>query len=169
MNRFSFVSPRVLRVLGVLVLGGVLSGVLGCGQHFDLEAPDDFAELTSGGGSATRHAYRATSADGAILAVREVDNTQHASRAFWAQAVRNRLRRAGGYALLSEQTVRSADGTEGQQLRFGRDEGASPYEYWVTLFVTHERVFVVEAGGRREPFEAQRAAIEQAIATLRLR
>lgn len=141
----------------------------GCGHHFEIQAPDDFAELDASAQERRGFAYRATSADGAVLGVREVDNTGHASRDFWVQAIRNRVRRAGGYALVSEASVRSADGTEGHQLRFGRDEGSEPYDYWITLFVTHDHVMVVEAGGRHEPFEAQREDLERAIGSIRLR
>ena len=44
--------------------------------------------------------------------------------------------------------MRSADGTAGHQFRFGRDEGQHPYDYWITVFVTADRLFLVEAGDR---------------------
>jgi hypothetical protein len=153
------------RLLGALLL----ASLAGCGHHFELQSPADFAELDPDAQARRGFAQRAVSADGVVVAVREVDNDRHASRAFWLDAVRNRVRRSGGYALLSESSVRSADGAEGHQLRFGRDEGQRPYDYWVTLFVTESHVFVIEAGGRREHFEARRAAVEQTIASFRLR
>ena len=154
-------------VLVVLSLG--LAALAGCGHHFELRSPDDFVELEPAQQERMGFAYRATSADGAVIAVREVGNDRHASREFWVEAVRNRVRRSGGYALLSESAVRSADGAEGHQMRFGRDESQRPYDYWVTLFVTHDHVFVLEAGGRREHFEEERESIERAIASFRLR
>ncbi|MBX7191383.1 MAG: serine/threonine protein kinase [Sandaracinaceae bacterium] len=151
----------------VFTLAAALA-LAGCGHHFQIHTPDRFVELEPGAQERMGFAYRATSANGAVLAVREIDNDRHASAEFWVEAVRNRVRRAGGYALLSESEVRSADGRTGHQMRFGRDEGQHPYAYWVTLFVTPDRIFVVEAGGRREPFEAEQASIEQAIGALRL-
>lgn len=156
---------RAILVSLVLALGAALSG---CGHHFELHAPARFVELDPDVQARMGFAYRATSANGAVIAVREVDNDRHAGADFWVEAVRNRVRRAGGYALLSESDVRSADGTPGHQMRFGRDEQQRPYDYWITLFVTNDRIFVVEAGGRREHFETERASIEEAIGALRL-
>ncbi len=158
-----------MRIALLLSIASGLGSLAGCGHHFELHSPADFVELDPDRQARMGFAYRATSADGAVLAVREVDNDRHASREFWVEAVRNRVRRSGGYALLSESAVRSADGSEGHQMRFGRDESQRPYDYWVTLFVTHDHVFVVEAGGRREHFEQERADIEAAIASFRLR
>ena len=146
-----------------------LSALAGCGHHFELRSPTDFVELDPDAQARRGYALRATSADGVVVAVREVDNDRHGSRDFWVDAVRNRIRRSGGYALLSESAVRSADGAEGHQMRFGRDEGQRPYDYWVTLFVTNDHVFVIEAGGRRDHFEEERADVESAIASFRLR
>lgn len=159
-----------MRSLGsTFAISLLLAALSGCGHHFELRSPDDFVELDPGAQARRGFAQRAASADGVVIAVREVENDRHASRAFWIDAVRNRVRRSGGYALLSESAVRSADGAEGHQLRFGRDEGQRPYDYWVTLFVTESHVFVIEAGGRREHFETERADVEQAIASFRLR
>ncbi len=158
---------RALILLLALVLSGVIGGC--AGRHFRLEASDAFVELDPAQQSREGFAYRATTANGAVIGVREVDNDRHASADFWVEAVRNRIRRAGGYALLSESDVRSADGTAGHQMRFGRDESQHPYDYWITVFVTHDRIYVVEAGGRREHFEPAREAVERAIGSLQLR
>lgn len=112
---------------------------------------------------------RATTADGVVIGVREIQNPRHGSGDFWVDAIRNRLRRDAGYALTSEADLRAASGHAGHQLRFGHDESSRPYVYWVTVFVTPDRVFVVEAGGRREHFEAAQARVESAISTFRVR
>jgi hypothetical protein len=156
-----------LRPLIQIVLLGLL-GTAGCGHHFELRAPERFVELEPGMQERMGFAYRATTANGAVIGVREIDNDRHASAEFWVEAIRNRVRRAGGYALVSESDVRSADGTAGHQLRFGRDEGRHPYDYWITVFVTHDRLFLIEAGGRRDHFETERESIERAITAIHL-
>lgn len=152
---------HVLLVLSLAVLGG-------CGHHFELAAPDDFVALQEDEQARRGYAMRATSADGVVIAVREIANDRHGSREFWVQAIRNRLRRAGGYALLEESDVRAATGETGYQMRFGRDESGRPYAYWLTVFVDDERITLVEAGGRRDTFDEQTASIESAIARVRL-
>lgn len=142
----------------------------GCaGRHFDLETPDDFVELDADAQQRRGYQLRATSADGVVIAVREIDDAREGSREFWVQAIRNRLRRAGGYALLEEEDVRVASGDTGHQMRFGRDESARPYAYWVTVLVRDDRITIVEAGGRRETFDAQAEVIRRTIAGIRLR
>ena len=136
---------------------------VGCGNHFAITAPTNFATLRE----ADRNGYqmRATTADGVVIGVREIENDTHANQAFWATAIRNRLERAGGYALVSESEVRTTQGDTGLQLRFGRDENNVTYDYWLTLFVTNDRIYIVEAGGRRTRFEAERPNVEASIAT----
>jgi hypothetical protein len=155
--------------LFALALSSALPLAGGCGHHFELQAPDDFVELAQGDEARRGYALRATTADGVVIAVREIDNERHGTRDFWVAAIRNRLRREGGYALLEEREVRAASGDAGRQLRLGRDESGRPYAYWVTVFVRRDRITVVEAGGRRDTFDAQSAALERTIAGLRIR
>lgn len=156
-----------LRAAVIVIVLGACSGC--AARHFELETPDDFVELDEGAQARRGYALRATSADGIVIGVREIDDAREGSRAFWVHAIRNRLRRAGGYALLEESEVRAASGDAGHQMRFGRDEGSHPYAYWVTVFVRDDRITVVEAGGRRETFDPQSDAVQRAILGIRLR
>ena len=83
--------------------------------------------------------------------------------------MRNTLRMHGGYALLEEVEVKAASNEAGKQLRFGRDEDGQTFLYWITLFVTPHRVYVIEAGGRKDRFEAAAAGVEAALASIRLK
>jgi len=74
------------------------------------------------------------------------------------------MRTLGGYALLDRRDVKSKSGADGIQLRFGHDEDGEPYLYWVTLFVTESRIFVLEAGGPKEEVQREEARIEWSIA-----
>lgn len=140
----------------------------GCGAGFTVDAPRDFVSLDDASSHYRGYALRATSADGVVMGVRALQNDRHGSSEFWVEAIRNRLRRDQGYALTSESEVHAATGETGHQMRFGHDDGGHPYVYWVTVFVTHERIFVVEAGGRRDRFEPATASVETALGTFRI-
>jgi len=138
----------------------------GC-RPFNLETPAAFIELEDQDDH--DYYYRSTTADGVVVAIQALPNKQRGSLSFWSEAVRNKLRDARGYALLEEEDVRAQGGMPGKQMRFGRDEAGHTFRYWVTVFVRHEgrspRVWVIEAGGEQEVFEARQAEIERLVAS----
>lgn len=145
----------------------LLSLLAGCGStHFELRSPDDFLVLSDE--RRGPYAFTATSADGIRLAVREESNEGHGSQAFWEQAVRNQLRFEGGYAIASEAPLRAASGHAGTLFRCGKDQHGRAYDYWLAVFTTDERVFVLEAGGPHAQFEPAAAEVEASFATFRI-
>ncbi|MBI2897263.1 MAG: serine/threonine protein kinase [Deltaproteobacteria bacterium] len=145
----------------------LLSLFAGCGRPFDVRTPRRFVELEE---EHSGYDYRATSADGVVLGVRAIDidpDKGEADVAFWAEAVGQRMRRIGGYALLEQVDVRGAGGRAGKQLRFGRDEGERPYRYWVTLFVDDDYLVLIEAGGAQEQFTRAERDVDRLIQSLR--
>lgn len=137
----------------------------GCGHHFEIEEPDDFVELED---DRAGYAFRATSAHGVVLAVREVDNESEGNLEFWVDAIKNRMRMNGGYELLEEKDVTAKSGQRGKQLRFGRDQHGVTFRYWLTIFVSKDRVHLIEAGGREELFDEAAPRVERAIANVRV-
>jgi hypothetical protein len=145
---------------------------VGCGRSFAIQTPPGFVELDE---EYSSYDYRATSADGLVLAVREIEHEPEGELSFWVKAVENRMRERGGNALLESVPTKSADGVAGMQLRFGLDvdsnpEGGGvgqPHLYWVALFVTPERIFLVEIGGTKELVTAQTQAIDAALRSFR--
>jgi hypothetical protein len=135
----------------------------GCGAHFDLQTPDDFVELED---EHSGYAMRVTTANGIVIAVREIDNDPEGNVAFWVEAIKNRLRMNGGYALVEEREVTAASGQKGTQLRFGRDQNGTPFTYWLTLFAGEDHLHIVEAGGRQELFEPAEERIAQTVASI---
>ena len=129
-----------LRLLSVFALSALFS--MGC-SSFVAATPPQFVELPD----SKEYDYRATSADGLVLAVRAIDNEPVGSLAFWSEVIERRLRDTEGYALLEKKDVSSLKGEAGSQLRFGRDVGGAPHLYNVTIFVTKKRIFLLEAGG----------------------
>lgn len=73
------------------------------------------------------------------------------------------MRELGGYALLEKKQVTNRAGLTGTQFRFGHDEGRTPHLYWVTLFVTDKRIFILEAGGTKPEMDRQAPQISWAI------
>lgn len=144
-----------------------LLALTGCAhEHFEAHTPDDFLELDTPGYGAFR--YRATSADGVRLAVREERNEGHGSQAFWEQAVRNQLRYEGGYAIQSESAIEAASGQHGMLFKCGKDQHGRTYDYWLAVFVTEERVFVIEAGALHAQFEPAQANVQTAFEALEI-
>jgi hypothetical protein len=149
----------VTTVLSRLLLAGLLAG---CAHGAKLDTPKGFANL---GKSGDAFSYRAASAKGVVLTTRTEDNDVEANTEFWAEALDAKLR-ARGYAAEPSRTVKTARGLEGTQLRYLATLNGREHRYWVTVFTTASKVYVVEAAGDKEPFDQQLAVVENAIGTL---
>lgn len=142
--------------------------LVACGPSFKATTPSGFVELDEPGYS--EYDYRATTADGLVLAAREIDNDPKGESAFWVRAIENQMRERGGYALLETKDVSSADGVAGKQLRFGHDEsGNQPHLYTITVFVTDSAICLLEAGGSKELMTKQAAQIDTFVRAFRTR
>lgn len=121
-----------------------------------------------------KYDQRATTADGLVLAGREIENDPEGDLAFWSHAIENQMRLRGGYALLDKKKVKSVGGHDGEALRFGHDEGNKPHLYTVAVFVTKGNfwgdgtIYLVEVGGPKELVERNQAAIDWAIQHVRV-
>jgi hypothetical protein len=131
---------------------GVSLLALACGRPFDVKTAPGFVELEQ---QNTGYDFRATTPEGVVMSMRveEAPSDKGADLDFWARAVTLQMRDVQGYALTDSRDVTSRDGTKGKQLRFGHDEGSKPYTYWVTVYVSQDRLFIVEAGGAQGLFE----------------
>lgn len=138
----------------------LLLGMLAAGCHgFEAKTPAEFVELESPG-----YDYRAASSDGVVIAARALKNSPKGTLTFYADVTRRKLREGDGYALVEEREVTARSGQRGTMLRFGRDHGGTPHTYVVTLFVTDDRIFVLEAGGAKADVDAHAAQIDASIA-----
>ncbi len=133
----------------------------GCSHGARLDTPAGFANL----GYRADFSYRATSARGVVLATRTEPNDVAANTDFYAEALDLRLRDSG-YVAEGTRTVRTAKGLSGTQLRYVTVRDGRPHRYWVTVFATKSKVYVVEAAGDKVPFDAAEATLERAISTL---
>ncbi len=153
--------PRLRRFLCALASLTLLVILSACGHSFEVKTPGGFVELEKD----RSHAYRATTADGLVIAVREIKHKPKGEMSFWERAIENTLRQRGGYALLEKRDVNTTSGLSGKELRFGHDEGQKPHEYVVTLFVTDSHIFVLEAGGTEELMQKHKPALDQYVAS----
>jgi hypothetical protein len=140
-----------------------VSLIAGCHASFTTSAPKGFVELEQHG----VYDFRATSADGVVLAVRELDNDPEAELDFWARAVENAMRQRGGYALLQRRNTAVAGGVPAQQLRFGHDEANRPHLYYATVVVAGSTLYLLEAGGSKPLVEQQAKQIDAFIQRFR--
>lgn len=133
-----------------------------CTHGARLETPSGFATLD--GSSA--YSYRATSAKGVVLATRTEPNDVKANTEFWAETLDAKLRDKGYVADGAMHNVKTAKGLEGTQLRYLTSKNGREHRYWVTVFATKSKVFVVEAAGDKEPFDKSVSAVDRAITSL---
>jgi len=130
---------------------------------FHVNTPNGFAELEDD----ERYDYRATNADGVVIAVRVVRNEPRASLEFWGRVVDERLRRQGYVPEGNPEPVRSANGLAGVMFRYGATVGGREHRYQVAVFVQNKKVFVLEAGGDREVFDPAAPAVARAMRSFR--
>jgi hypothetical protein len=146
----------------LLVLALALSASA-CG-HAHFTTPQNFATLSDG----PPYQQRATSPDGVVIAVRKVQVPARSSLKFWSEAISKRLEGSQGYAALGTRAIKAKTGHAGRLLQFGRDQNGHTFDYWVALFPVGTRLYLVEAGGRRDRFERARSEVERAIASLKI-
>lgn len=130
---------------------------------FHLDTPGGFAELSDD----AHYDYRATNADGVVLAVRVVRNEPAANLEFWGRVVDERLRRQGYVPASDPGPVQSANGVPGVMFRYGATVGGRAHRYQVAVFVRGRRVYVVEAGGDQEVFDPAAPAVARAFRSFR--
>jgi hypothetical protein len=134
---------------------------LGCGRPFTPATPPGFVDL--GDDRYPDDEYRATTADGLVLGIRAQKNEPEGDLGFWAKVVENRMREAGGYALLEKRDVKCRSGLAGVQLRFGHDEGRTPHLYYLTVFVDEDHVYLLEAGGTKDQVARHKEQIDWSV------
>ncbi|MFT3775565.1 MAG: hypothetical protein QM820_60225 [Minicystis sp.] len=145
------------------ILSAASLAAIGCGPSVTLQTPPGFAVLEK----QEEYVYRATSAEGVVIAVRAEKNEPKGNLDFWAEALNRQLRKSG-YAPDGDPTeVRTGTGLSGREMKYTREQGGRSYRFWVAVFVTADRVWIVEAGGDAERFkEKAQKGIQRAIESL---
>ncbi len=142
----------------------ILALLAACGPAFKATTPPSFVVIDN---KYDDYDYRATTADGLVIGIRELPHDPVGAESFWLEAIKNRIHDTGGYALAETVAVQSADGVKGTQLHFGHDEDeGKPYLYYLTLFVTPKKLVIVEIGGSKEQMTTRAAEVTQVISGL---
>jgi hypothetical protein len=151
----------VMKIASLVLSFSLLAAAAGCTHGARLATPTGFATLDSG----DVYSYRATSAKGVVLATRTEPNDVKANTEFWAETLDARLR-AKGYTAEGTRPVKTGKGLDGVQLRYTTTKDGRAHRYWVSVFATPAKVFVVEAAGDKEPFDKAEQTVAAAITTL---
>ena len=138
-----------------------------CARPFVATTPTGFLELNNQDN--TGFDYRATHPDGLVTSVRVIANKPRGTLAFWSRAIENQMRESHGYSLLAKRPMTSRDGTAGEQLQFGHDEGQKPHLYYLTLFADQDDIFILEQGGDKQLVERHASELDSAITTFSIR
>jgi len=147
----------------------LLSFASACGPSVGLTLPERFVTLTDDADvDRGRYEVRATTPDGVVVGVMSLEHKVDGSLAFWTEAITRRVRDQQGYALVSEADMTAGAGEAGHIMRFARDLDGHAYRYSIALFVTPDRIYVVEAGGRSAAYAELEEGIEGAIDQMRL-
>ncbi len=147
-----------LALLALLALGPAS----GCSRGFAITTPAGFAELDD----QDHYGYRATDAQGVVIAVRREKNKPYGDLSFWSGAVDAQLRRKGYKALKAVDV--SASGVKGKQIRYTVSRAGRDHSFWMTVFVTEDVVVTVEVGGDQEYFEKAEEHLSKAISSLQV-
>lgn len=138
---------------------------LGCGPSANVATPPGFAVLKD----QKEYVYRATSAEGVVLGIRAEKNDPFGNLDFWADALDRTLRRSGYVADGNAVPVRSASGLPGRIHKYTREQNGRANRFWIGVFVTEKRVWVVEAGGDADRFKGKlQDGIQRAIESVEL-
>lgn len=135
----------------------------GCTAGVQIDTPSGFAELDD----QESYGYRATNAEGVVLAVRREANEPAGDLGFWTGAVDAHLRRQG-YQAVDAVDVKTGSGISGKQIRYSILRSDREHAFWVTVFVTAEEVVTVEVGGDKAFFDQLEKSLSQAIQSLEL-
>lgn len=147
----------------IAVLAALAAGSAACGPGVNVQTPPGFAVLDK----QKEYVYRAMSADNVVLAVRAEKNDPFGPLEFWADALDRQLRTGGYAADGAGAPVRSAGGLSGRLQQYTRDHNGRAHRFWVAVFVTEARVWVVEAGGDADRFKDKKAdGVKKAIESM---
>lgn len=150
-------------VIASAILFAASAFAAGCGPHVTMQTPPGFAVLDK----QEEYLYRATSAEGVVVGVRVEKNEPKANLDFWADALDRQLRRTGYVPDGKPADVRAAGGLAGREIKYTREQSGRPYRFWLTVFVTDDRVWVVEAGGDADRFkERAQQGVQKAIESM---
>ncbi len=141
------------------MLGIAMALGTACGPTYRMDAPDDFVKYAKDHGK-----FAWTTADGVRVKARDVKNEPKAELPFWTDAAQRHLT-ARGYTKKSERCFTTRQGAPGCTLEWLAPRGNEDWVFAVTIFVTGDRVTLVEAVGPFARYVAVEAKLAKALQT----
>ncbi len=128
-----------------------------------LQTPDGYASRKQTGW----HDYKAISTEGAVIAMRVERNEdrERGTLAYWTEASRKQMTLSRGYEIQKEGEFVSGEG-KGHWMLFGHTYKGVDFLYLLGLVVDGRKIYVLEATGEKETFEADVPKVVQAFGTL---
>lgn len=127
-------------------------------RRVSVSAPEGFSAWRRKG------RFRAVSPDGVLVRARAARHKPRANLAFWREAVRERMVRAG-YAVQAEQDL-EVDGVGGALIELAAPLGTEDWSYLVAVFPRGGKVVLFEAAGEVSALDARRDDIMGALNSL---
>jgi hypothetical protein len=125
-----------------------------------IRLPRDFLELQDGEG------WQYVTGDDARVWVREFEDPQEASLAFWASAVEHDFTQRG-YDVVGKSDVHNADGMRGVLFECGANVRGERVGYLAALWVHTGWIQIVEFAARQGAYAERVEAVREALGTVR--
>ena len=135
----------------------LLALLAACGPHYQMDAPDGFVKYTKDHGK-----FAWITADGVRVKARDVVNEPKAELPFWTDATQRHMT-ARGYTKKSEKCFTTRAGAKGCTLEWLAPRGNEDWVFAVSIFVTGERVTLVEAAGPYARYVAVEGKLAKAL------
>jgi len=128
-----------------------------------LRTPDGYASRKRTGW----HDYKAISTEGAVIAMRVEKNEdkKQGTLNYWTEAARKQMTLSRGYEIQKEGEFDSSEG-KGRWMLFSHKYKGVDFLYVLGLVVDGRKIYVLEATGEKETFEADVPKVVQAFGTL---
>ena len=130
------------------------------------QKPEGFAAVSPWYISATR--YKAVSPEGMIYRVRTLNNYPVQTLEFWADALRNHLKREGYRSIADGQSFEAGE-TPGMIFEWAMPYGNQSYIYITAIVVSQKKIAVAEATAEHTIYYKYREALIESLATITIR
>jgi hypothetical protein len=139
----------------------MLVGLAGC-QSFAVKTPDGFVKYRD-----SSDYYLAVSPENSLIVVRSRENDPRGSLEYWKETLKRDFTKVRKYKLLGEARVENAQGKKGAQMRFMGSHRGRTFAYYLTVFVTKDKIYTVEALATKDDLERRQDAFEKVVSSLK--
>lgn len=139
-----------------LLLAAAALACSACFPHYEMSLPTGFKRYEDVCG------FKAITARGVRLKVREVDNEPEGDLAFWTEAMGVHLEKQG-YVKKQEECFKTKSGLDGCYLEFHLPHGQEDWVMGETIFVADDRIVLVETAGPFALYDPEREGLREAL------